>query len=60
MSLIMTEMMEQQTRKSSRSSSYDRRKQIQYACGCKYIFDHHITIEHICPEHERELVTFHG
>jgi hypothetical protein len=54
----MTEMMEQQTRKSS-SSSYDRRKQVQYACGCKYTFDHHITLEHICPEHETELVTFH-
>ena len=55
----MTEMMEQETGKAS-SSYARRRKQIQYACGCRYLFDHHITLEHICQEHETELVTLHG
>ena len=32
----------------------------EYACGCKYNFDHHITLENICPEHERELVSSRG
>jgi hypothetical protein len=52
----MIEMMEQETTKSQ----FLRRKRIQYDCGCKYIFDHHITLEDVCPEHERELVTLHG
>jgi hypothetical protein len=34
--------------------------QIQYMCGCKYNFDHRITLENVCSEHERELVTSHG
>jgi hypothetical protein len=24
------------------------------------MFDHHITLENICPEHERELITLYG
>jgi hypothetical protein len=56
----MTEMVGQETTKTH--GSYDRRrtKQIQYACGCTYSFDHQIRLEHICPEHERDLVTLHG
>src|ERR671931_2860526 len=53
----MIEVVEQETTKSSGSSSYNRRKRIQYDCGCKYIFDHHITLEDVCPEHDRELVS---
>jgi hypothetical protein len=55
----MTEMMEQETRKTSSNYS-GRKKQIQYTCGCKYAFDHQITLEDVCPEHERELVSLHG
>jgi hypothetical protein len=57
----MIEMIRQQIRKTSNSYAKRRRNtQIQYACGCKYIFDHHITLENVCPEHERELVTLYG
>jgi hypothetical protein len=51
----MAEMIGWETRKTSRKDI-----QIQYMCGCKYNFDHHITLENVCPEHERELVTSHG
>lgn len=55
----MASMMEQEKRKDG--SSYARKiKQIQYPCGCKYLFDHHITLEHICHEHELELIALHG
>ena len=53
-------MMEQETTKRSGNGHYNRRKRIQYACGCEYVFDHHITLEDVCPEHERELLTLHG
>ena len=48
---------------SKTGNSYTKRRkntQIQYACGCKYSFDHHITLENVCSEHERELVTLYG
>lgn len=32
---------------------------LNYACGCSYLFDHHIELEHICSEHESQL-TAHG
>ena len=57
----MAEMIRQEIRKTS--ASYDKRRknaEIEYACGCKYNFDHHITLENVCPEHERELVTSRG
>jgi len=57
----MIEMIGQEIRKISNSYAKVRRStQIQYECGCKYSFDHHITLENVCPEHERELVTLHG
>jgi hypothetical protein len=57
----MIEMIGQEIRKTSNSYSKRRKNtQIQYACGCKYSFDHHITLENVCPEHERELVTLYG
>jgi hypothetical protein len=57
----MIEMMEQETTKTKTGSGYTTRtKQIQYACGCRYVFDHQITLEHICEQHERELFTVHG
>jgi hypothetical protein len=50
-------MMEQETA----STSYARRrKQIEFPCGCKYVFNHQIILEHICVEHERELITLHS
>jgi len=55
----MTETMEHEIRRIT--SGYNRRRnQIEYNCGCKYMFDHHITLEDVCPEHERQLVTLHG
>jgi len=49
---------------NSTSSNYatkSRRKQeIEYSCGCKYLFNHETVLEHICSEHERELITLHG
>jgi hypothetical protein len=46
----------------------ERRKQIisnakmttiEYPCGCSYLFDHHIELKHVCPQHESEL-TIHA
>jgi hypothetical protein len=37
-----------------------RKKYIEYSCGCRYLFDHQIVLEHVCPEHEIELISFHG
>jgi hypothetical protein len=51
----MTELIEQETTGYSR-----RRKKIEYSCGCIYLFNHQIILEHICPEHERELITLHS
>jgi hypothetical protein len=42
-----------------RKSDY-RHKHIEYSCGCKYLFDHQIILERICPEHEQELIAYHG
>jgi hypothetical protein len=66
----MSEMMEQEERKSGRrgnnnSSSYGTRRrkqqqQIEYSCGCRYLFNHQIILLHICPEHERELIILHS
>jgi hypothetical protein len=50
--------MEQETTKGT--SNYSRKKQIEYSCGCRYLFDHHIVLERICPEHERELIAHHS
>jgi hypothetical protein len=32
---------------------------IDYPCGCSYLFDHHIELQHICSQHESEL-NIHG
>jgi hypothetical protein len=53
-------MMEQETTTTKRISSYFRKKQIQYSCGCRYLFNHQIILEHVCSEHERELIAHHG
>jgi hypothetical protein len=49
---------------STSSSNYDtkrrRKQEIEYSCGCKYLFNHETVLEHICSEHERELITLHG
>jgi hypothetical protein len=37
-----------------------RAKELYYACGCKYLFDHQIILKDVCPEHERELITNNG
>jgi hypothetical protein len=71
----MSEIMEQEERigisdagsissSSNSSTSYAtkrrRKQEIQYSCGCKYLFNHETVLEHICSEHERELITLHG
>jgi hypothetical protein len=65
----MSEIIEQEGRRrgtstSSNSSSYATKRrtkqEIQYSCGCKYLFNHETVLEHVCSEHERELITFHG
>jgi hypothetical protein len=55
-------MMEQETTTTTtkRVSSYARKKQIQYSCGCRYLFNHQIILDHVCSEHERELIAHHG
>jgi hypothetical protein len=37
-----------------------RNKHVEYACGCRYLFDHHIVLECICTGHENELIAHHG
>ncbi|MFL6329352.1 MAG: hypothetical protein ACJ71I_17970 [Nitrososphaeraceae archaeon] len=66
----MSEMMKQEERRSgdydssSSSISYatrrKRQQQIEYSCGCRYLFNHQIILIHICSEHERELITLHS
>jgi hypothetical protein len=68
----MSEIIEQEERRrdttgditNSSNSSYGtkrrRKQEIEYSCGCKYLFNHETTLEHICSEHERELITLHG
>ena len=55
-------MMEQETTTTTtkRITSYARKKQIQYSCGCRYLFNHQIILDHVCSEHERELIAHHG
>ncbi|MFL6382245.1 MAG: hypothetical protein ACJ72S_13290 [Nitrososphaeraceae archaeon] len=63
-------MMKQEERRSgdddssSSSISYatrrKRQQQIEYSCGCRYLFNHQIILIHICSEHERELITLHS
>jgi hypothetical protein len=53
----MAELMEQDV---NRSSYTRRRKQLEYSCGCRYLFNHQIILEHVCPEHEIELITLHS
>jgi hypothetical protein len=57
----MAEMIKQEIRKTG--NGYDKRRrntEIEYNCGCKYYFDHHITLKSVCPEYERELVSTRG
>ena len=71
----MSEIVEQEKRRrtndaasiissNSTSSNYAtkrrRKQEIEYSCGCKYLFNHETVLEHICSEHERELITLHG
>jgi hypothetical protein len=37
-----------------------RNTQIEYPCGCRYLFDHRIVLERICSEHENELIAHRG
>jgi len=50
------------TNSSNRSYAITRRRkqEIEYSCGCKYLFNHETILEHVCSEHERELITLHG
>ena len=41
------------------TNSY-RNKHIEYPCGCRYLFDHHIILDRICSEPENELIAHHG
>jgi len=42
------------------STSQQDQKRIEYPCGCRYLFDHHIKLERVCSEHELELIANHG
>jgi hypothetical protein len=63
----MSEMMEQGRRRTgsggnNKSGSYattrkKQQQQIEYSCGCRYLFDYQIILVHVCSEHERELIT---
>ena len=53
----MAELMEQD---ANRGRYARRTKQLEYACGCRYLFNHQIILEHVCPEHEIELITLHS
>jgi hypothetical protein len=53
-------MIEQGTTITKRISSDARKKQIQYSCGCRYLFNRQIILEYVCPEHEKELIAHHG
>jgi hypothetical protein len=53
-------MMEQETTTTKRITSFARKKQIQYSCGCRYLFNHQIILDYVCSEHERELISHHG
>jgi hypothetical protein len=37
-----------------------RNTQIEYPCGCRYLFDHRIVLERICSDHENELIAHRG
>jgi hypothetical protein len=37
-----------------------RLNEVYYDCGCKYRFNHEIILEHICSEHEAELISKNG
>jgi hypothetical protein len=41
-------------------SKYRLNTQIEYPCGCRYLFDHRIVLERICSDHENELIAHHG
>ena len=65
----MSEIMKQQERSrdggNNNSNGYTTRRkqqeqQIVYSCGCKYLFNHQTILLHVCPEHERELITLHS
>jgi hypothetical protein len=63
----MSEIMEQEERRDTDdvggSGSYAKKRkkqEIEYTCGCRYLFNHETVLVHICSEHERELITLHG
>lgn len=32
------------------------KKVIEYACGCRYSFNHYTVLERVCPDHENQLI----
>ena len=46
--------------RSNYATKRRRKQEIEYSCGCKYLFNHETVLEHICSEHERELITLYG
>jgi hypothetical protein len=52
---------EQEIESNAHGNNYRKRRYIKYSCGCRYLFDHrHIILQYVCPEHEIELISFHG
>jgi hypothetical protein len=51
---------EQEIIKTTTQLATTEKKRIEYSCGCSYLFDHQLVLEHVCPEHEIELISFHG
>jgi hypothetical protein len=59
MSIITVSYMVQITEEERRKQIVNNAKMttIEYPCGCSYLFDHHIELKHVCPQHESELTT---
>jgi hypothetical protein len=52
---------EQEIENNAHGNNYRKRGCIEYSCGCRYLFDRRrIALKYVCPEHEIELISFHG
>lgn len=49
-------MKKQEQRKNDRKSH----PRVEYDCGCRYSVGRQIRLEHICMEHELELIAYQG
>jgi len=49
-------MKKQEQRKNGRKSH----PRVEYDCGCRYYVGRQIRLEHVCMEHELELIAYQG